>query len=221
MEREKVDTSKCVVHEGAYVALTACRLVHKKGVDFLIRSIPALKEKIPNIHLVIVGDGPKRAKYQRLIARMELENEITMTGAVPQLEIQNWLAAADVFVLASRIVADGKTENCDAETMGRVLCEANACGIPVVAANSGGIPSVVTDGENGLLFETDDEAGLVAALDRMNKEDNLRQRLVENGLKRAREEFDWSVITDIHEEEFRRQIESRSLRNLEPEHDHV
>ena len=221
LTKSNLVSSDYSIPKDTFVVLTACRLVHKKGVDFLIQSIPAIQEKIPEVHLVIVGDGPKRAKYRRMISRLGLQNEVTMTGAVPQQDIQNWMAEANVFVLASRIVADGKTDNCDAETMGRVLCEANACGIPVVAANSGGIPSVVAHGENGLLFETDHQAGLVEAIQQIHSNDQLRQELIANGLKRAREEFDWSVIADIHDQEFRRQIEGKHIAEQLPLVSHV
>ncbi len=203
--------------DDSFIILTACRLVHKKGVDFLIRSMPELAKRIPNIRLVVVGDGPKRKKYQRLITSLDLDERVTITGAVPQSEMQNWIATADIFVLASRLVVDEKTGNCDAETMGRVLCEANAAGKPVIAANSGGIPSVVAHEVNGLLFEPDDETQLIAAIERIRLDDELRKQLIENGLNRAHKEFDWSIITDIHEDRFKKLTGG----NPEPALDHV
>ncbi len=202
----------------SFVMVTACRLVHKKGIDFLIRSMPRIREKIPHAELMILGDGPKRRKYERLVSRLGLADCVTLTGRIPQKAIQSNIRSADVFVLASRLVIDNKTGNCDAETMGRVLCEANAASVPVVAARSGGIPSVIEDRQNGLLFESDNEESLLAALNEVFLNRALVDRMVDAGLKKAKEDFDWSVITGIHENDFENLVgRSGSFRETEPE----
>jgi len=204
-----VDSERFIGQSGGnstsrFVIMTACRLVHKKGVDFLIRTMPRVLEQIPDAQLLIVGDGPKRKKYEKLIRVMDLSGCVTITGAIPQEEIQETMKSAQVFVLASRLVFDQKTGNCDAETMGRVLCEANACGVPVIAARSGGIPSVVADQENGLLFESDDEESYLAALGTIRNDGVLCRKMITEGIRQAREKFDWSVITATHEQDFRK-----------------
>jgi glycosyltransferase involved in cell wall biosynthesis len=87
----------------------------------------------------------------------------------------------------------------DVETMGRVLCEANAAGIPVIASNSGGIPSVVTHEENGLLFEENNLGDFLKQVSRLHNNSYLTQHLVQNGLKRAKKQFDWSIVLRQHE----------------------
>ena len=186
----------------AWLLLTACRLVKKKGVDFLIDSMARVRGAIPHAHLLIVGSGKEFKRLRKRAARTETAEHITFAGRVPHTAVADLYGMADVFVLASRVWIDPSTGLRDVETMGRVLCEANAAGIPVVAARSGGIPSVIDDGQNGLLFPPDDPDGLTRALVSLAGQPDLRGHLVTNGRRSARERFDWQHIVDAHEDTF-------------------
>ena len=190
------------IAEDAYVIVTVCRLVAKKGVDFLLRAFPAVRELVPNAHLLIVGDGRDKKYCRRLARELELE-QVTFAGRVDHLQVQRYYWLSDLFVLASRVQVNPATKRKDAETMGRVLCEANAAGVPVIAARSGGIPSVITHEQNGLLFDSDDEAGFLDQIRAVRGEPDLVRSLTEGGLNRARRQFDWSVIHQAHESYFK------------------
>lgn len=189
---------------GEKVVTTACRLVDKKGIEFLLQTFGERRLGQRGWHLCVVGDGPRRERYVRQAAALGLGPHVTFTGAVPHGEMARVYAASDVVVLASRVHVVGRAPGfADAETMGRVLLEANAAGVPVVATDSGGIPSVVEHGANGLLFRPDDADGLVACLERVFGGGALIARMVVEGRRRAHEWFDWSRIVDIHEQVFR------------------
>jgi len=181
-----------------FVLLTACRLTGRKGVDFLIRSLPGVLKKYPDIILLVAGDGAKRHQLVRLAASIGMEARVRFPGSVPQTDIHRIFALADAFVLASRTQMDPLLGVRDAETMGRVLCEANAAGVPVMAADSGGIPSVIQNGVNGLLFTPDSAGSLLQALTRLRENPAATAAMVEAGRRRAREEFDWRIIVDKH-----------------------
>ncbi len=185
-----------------YVLMTACRLVAKKGVDFLLRSFVTLRESMPDAFLVIVGDGPHRIKMERLAAVLGLSEHVLFAGRVPHREIAAYYVSADQFILASRESVAAISGERDVETMGRVLCEANAARVPVVASRSGGIPSVIEHEANGLLFEPNDEAGLLDCVRRIREDDALRAAVVAEGSIRARDRFDWPAILRAHEEAF-------------------
>lgn len=185
-----------------YLIMTACRLVRKKGVDFLIESLEQLVERMPDLHLLVVGSGRHKSRFERMARSSKASQHITFTGRIPHEQIHRFYAASDAFVLASRVQVDPLTGLKDAETMGRVLCEANAAGIPVIAARSGGIPSVIRHGTNGLLFRPDDPDSLIDALHQLRDDPRLREQLIEQGRRIARDEFDWSVIVRAHEEHF-------------------
>lgn len=182
----------------APVLLTACRLVAKKGIDFLVARMPVLRRLDPRIRLVVIGDGRERTRWAQQISAAALDDVVRLEGRVPQQDIQRYFSAADYFVLASRITTHRVSGLEDAETMGRVLCEANAAGVPVLASRSGGIPSVVTHEDNGLLFETDDGEDFVRQFRRLHEDAALRQRLVARGRERAEQEFAWPHLIEAH-----------------------
>lgn len=190
------------IDEDAYVITTVCRLVAKKGVDFLLQTFPAVRSLVPNAHLLIVGDGKDRKHYRRLAQELELD-QVTFAGRVDHLQVQRYYWLSDLFVLASRVKVNPVTNQRDAETMGRVLCEANAAGVPVIAARSGGIPSVINHRQNGLLFDSDDEDGFLEQVQVVWNDPALARSLSETGLDMARQKFDWSVVMQAHEHYFR------------------
>ena len=183
-----------------YLMTTACRLVAKKGVDFLIPSFLELRKRMPDAHLLIIGEGRHEKRYRRLARRLGLREHITFTGRIPQADIQKYYWASNAFVLASRVQVNPGTGLRDAETMGRVLCEANAAGIPVIAARSGGIPSVIRHRKNGLLFEPDNLDDFIAQVVKLRKDATLRKQMVKTGISWAQKKFDWSVIVARHED---------------------
>ncbi|HEY6897276.1 MAG TPA: glycosyltransferase family 4 protein [Rhodocyclaceae bacterium] len=190
------------IAEDALVLMTACRLVAKKGIDFLIGQLPRLRSHEPRLHMLIVGDGRERQRCEQQVGTLGLGHCVTFAGRIQQREIQHFYAASDIFILASRMSFNRVSGLPDVETMGRVLCEANAAGVPVLASRSGGIPSIIRDGDNGLLFASDDPDDLLQQFLRLRDDHALRQRLIARGRQRACEEFDWSVILAAHEQAF-------------------
>jgi phosphatidyl-myo-inositol dimannoside synthase len=183
----------------AYLLMTACRLVPKKGLDTLLGAFAALRKRMRDAHLVIIGSGRERAEVERLSAKLGLADRVILTGMVPHEKLPQYYWAADQFLLASREHVNRHNGLRDVETMGRVLCEANAAGVPVIAARSGGIPSVIEHQGNGLLFPESDVRALAAWMETLREDRYLAGRLRENGLRRARVEFDWKVICSTHQ----------------------
>jgi len=180
------------------ILLTVCRLVAKKGIDFLLAQVPALRQIAPRLRVIVVGDGKERLRCEAQVMTSGIADIVQFVGKVPQPEVQRYFAAADCFVLASRVTTHRISGLQDAETMGRVLCEANAAGLPVLASRSGGIPSVIADEDNGLLFESDDAGDFQRQFTRLYQDGALRQRLIRRGLERAEREFAWPIVMEAH-----------------------
>jgi phosphatidyl-myo-inositol dimannoside synthase len=189
--------------------MTACRLVPKKGIDFLLTAFSLIKSCTRGAYLVIIGDGKEREKCERLAHSLGISERLIFTGYVPHSMIHEYYWACDIFVLASRTCYGHNGSAKDVETMGRVLCEANASGVPVVASNSGGISSVITHEVNGLLFREDDLEDFLKQLFRLQEDPVLCENLVRNGKKRAKERFDWSVLLREHEAIFKEMRRNR------------
>jgi glycosyltransferase involved in cell wall biosynthesis len=120
------------------------RLVEKKGCEYLIRAMEPIQKAMPDVELVVVGDGPLRGSLEQLAK--SLLRKYTFTGAQPATSIREWMNRASVLCTPS-VIAD----NGDAEGFGMVFIEAQSSGLPVVSFASGGIPEAVQHGATGYL----------------------------------------------------------------------
>jgi len=183
---------------GRTLFLTACRLVDKKGLDFLLDWFARQDPAARGWHMAVVGKGKRLGRLRTLARTLGIQEHVTFVGGVTYESMPPYYWSSDVFILASTVYRDPLTGVRDAETMGRVLCEANAAGLPVIASASGGIPSVISDGVNGLLFPENDGPALSGCVARVQTDAELRLHLVDGGLERARSNFDWSHILQVH-----------------------
>lgn len=129
--------------------LTAARLVSWKGIDPLIRALPA----VPKAHLLVAGEGPDEARLRALAAAEEAGGRVTFLGRVPRERLALYFRAADFTVLYSGY-----------EGLSHVLLESLQAGTPLIASDKGGNPEIVAHGVNGLLVPYPDTAALAAAL---------------------------------------------------------
>jgi phosphatidyl-myo-inositol dimannoside synthase len=121
------------------------RLVPRKGQDVLIHAMPAIRRRVPDASLLLVGGGPDQSRLRRLAAARGVAADVVFAGSVPWPELPAHYAAGHVFAMPCRTRRAGL----DVEGLGIVYLEASATGLPVVAGNSGGAPDAVRDGETG------------------------------------------------------------------------
>jgi phosphatidylinositol alpha-1,6-mannosyltransferase len=197
----------------AVVLLSVARLQRRKGHDLVVKALPHVLSLIPNLRYVIVGDGPELAALKTLSADLGVERIVHFAGEIPDAALPAYYAAADVFVLPTRVDAS------DFEGFGIVFLEAAASGKPVVAGRNGGVPEAVVDGQTGQLIEADDLDQLVAVLRALCSSRDLRRRFGENGRARAVSDFTWDAaarsVEQIHDRvasRFARRSARRSLR---------
>ena len=146
------------------------RLTPQKSVDVLIRSIPLILERVPRLHVDIVGQGPDRTRLERLAWSMGLTRHIRFHGYVPS-EVRDELATtAWIAVCASSF-----------EGWGVVCMEASARGIPVVGSRVHGLRESIRDGETGLLFEYGSEQALADAAITLLGNAELRSQMGQAG----------------------------------------
>lgn len=166
--------------EGKQVILTVGRIVPRKGLDAVIRALPDLLEQAPKAHYLVVGDGPYRAKLEKLVARLDLADHVTFAGRVAEDELTDYYRTCDVFAMPNREMPDGDTEG-----FGLVFLEANACGKPVVGGRAGGAVEAVRHGENGLLVDGWSVADIREALARLLTDEALYGQIAARGLEIA------------------------------------
>jgi phosphatidylinositol alpha-1,6-mannosyltransferase len=166
--------------EGRKVLLTVGRLYERKGMDRVIASLPPVLAQLSGISYLVVGDGPYRPALEDMAGQFGVRDNVIFAGAIPDAELVDHYALADVFIMANREMPDGDTEG-----FGLVFLEANACGIPVIAGMSGGSTDAVTHEINGLTVDGNEPAQITAAILRMFGDADLRQRLIANGTQVA------------------------------------
>ncbi|CQD21029.1 glycoside hydrolase family protein [Mycolicibacterium conceptionense] len=142
------------------VVVCLSRLVPRKGQDTLIRAWPAIRRRVPDAALVIVGGGPYLTTLEQLARQYDVAADVTFTGAVPGAELPAHHAMADVFAMPCRTRGAGL----DVEGLGIVYLEASACGVPVIAGTSGGAPETVQDGQTGTVVDGTDVAEVATAV---------------------------------------------------------
>jgi phosphatidylinositol alpha-1,6-mannosyltransferase len=131
------------------VIISVGRLVHRKGQDKLIASLPAIKAAVPNVHLVLVGVGPYQKHLEKLALKMKVSNCVTFIGRINYAELPRYICLGDIFAMPSR----SRFFGLEVEGLGIVYLEASACGLPVVGGKSGGAPDAVLAGETGFVVD--------------------------------------------------------------------
>ncbi len=140
------------VPETAVLLIYVGRLAIEKNVETLLRQTAVARNIIPNIHLVLIGEGKLRAKLEQLSIELGMGDSTHFLGRIPYEKIGNYLAAADIFSTASVTEVHPLT-----------VMEAMASGLPVAATLSPGIEGTVKAGVTGYLVP-DPTAGLAAAI---------------------------------------------------------
>src|SRR5665648_15239 len=153
----------------ALILGTIGRLHPTKGQTYLIKVATQLRLEFPNLHLLIIGEGPLRQDLELELKQSCIPH--TLTGYLPKA--YEALPAMDLFVLPS--VSEG---------MGLVLLEAMQAGVPIVASAVGGIPEVVRAGKDGLLVPQGDVVGFIDACAKIFNNPDLAKSLTISGLSR-------------------------------------
>jgi len=156
-----------------FTVLFVGRLVERKGVSHLVDAVSLLRSGV-DLRLVIVGDGPERARIEARIREKRLDGRVAVRGRV------------------SDAVIDRRG---DTEGLGVVLLEAMSHRVPVIASAIGGITDIVEDGVSGLLVPPGDGTALAAALERLARAPDLSVSLGDAGYRRLHERFSWDAIT--------------------------
>jgi len=130
------------VHDSGFYIVSVGRLHAVKNHSFLLLACHTLKSAGVDVRCTIAGDGPERAALERLIAMLQLQEEVTLAGHIPRAHLPNLYSRADVVVLTSH-----------SEGIPVTLMEAMAMECVVIAPAITGIPELVLHGKTGFLYQ--------------------------------------------------------------------
>ena len=148
------------------------RLSAEKGVDDLVRSM----QQVPQMRLIVAGEGPQRAELQELAASLHLSN-VEFVGQVGREERDSLIAKSQFTVLPSHAY----------ETLGKTILESYAEGRAVVASDLGSRRELVDQGETGLLYRTGDVNQLAEAIQSLGSRPELTKKMGQAGWEKVRQ----------------------------------
>ena len=160
------------------------RLSPEKGVDRLLEAVAALAPTLPNLRVMVVGDGPMRAALEAQVAAASLERSVSFLGA--RRDVADLYRAMDLFALPSR-----------REASPLALLEAMASERPIVATRVGGVEGVA--GETAVVVSPDSSEALADAILRLATDSPGRERLAASARERFEAEFSIERTVSRHE----------------------
>jgi phosphatidylinositol alpha-1,6-mannosyltransferase len=178
---------ECYGLKGKQVCLTVGRVVARKGQERVLKALPQVLDRVPDVVYLIAGRaGEERLKG--LVEELDLSDYVRFVGYVDQKELPAFYNACDLFVMPSY------STEADIESFGIVYSEAAACGVPVIGGREGGVPEAVLDGETGLLVDPYDVSELAEVMVRLLTDKELARRLGANGRRRVERELSWEKV---------------------------
>lgn len=156
------DEARATLGIDGFALGVAGRLTAQKALGDTLEALA----RVPDVALLVLGDGPERAKLERRAGELGLADRVRFLGAGTRDDVIALFRAVDAALLTSAW-----------ENLPHTLLEALATGTPVIATAVGGIPEVVRDEENGLLVPPRDIAAIASAIDRLVHDDALRASL--------------------------------------------
>ena len=163
-ERYHVDTA--VPKSAAPTLAFVGRLRRYKGLDWVLRALPAVRARVPGVRLEIIGDGPFADALRRQADHSGLDSAVSFLGFLPAAEKVRRLQSAWALLQPS-----------PKEGWGLTVVEAAACGTPAVATDAPGLRDSVRRDETGLLVPFADDVAMSDALTRVLLDEPLRERL--------------------------------------------
>ena len=157
--------------------LTVAHMYSRKNLGLLMYAYARLRDLQVPFQGWVVGEGPRRRKWERLKDSLNLGQQVRFLGTIPRRDLMEHYRRAAIFCLPSR-----------QEGFGIVFLEAMACCKPVIAARASAIPETVLDGETGILVDPNDAQGLAEALATLLL-DPARSRVIGEAGRRRVEEY--------------------------------
>lgn len=173
--------------EGDVFLVTTSRLVHKNGIDDVVRALAQLPE---HVHFIVYGTGPDETMLKELVIELGLEKRVHLRGYIDHAVMPQYLKACDIFIRPSR-----------SEGMGNSFVEAMAAELPVIATQEGGIADFLFDRKKnpektatGWAVHPDSPNDIAHAVQDIIKNPAQTEVIIANAKQMACEKYDWSLI---------------------------
>jgi len=170
------------------VLLFIGRLTEKKGVAYLIKTMPEIIKKDKGIELLILGDGPFKQNLMKLTKDLNLTKNIRFLGYIVGNKKNEYLSLSDMLIVPSIVAKSGDTEGLPV-----VIMEALASGLPIIATDVGGIKDAVITNKNGFLIKQKNSKEIIDNVNELLKNPNLMKKFSNTSLEMSKK-YDWEII---------------------------
>lgn len=169
------------------IIISVGRLVHRKGQDRLIESLPEVLARFSNAHLLLVGTGPHQEHLTTLVTKLGLQESVTFVGRIQLEELPLYLSLAEIFAMPSR----DRLAGLEVEGLGIVYLEASSCALPVIVGRSGGAPDALIDGETGILVDGNDKKEIAQSCIALLSDPHRAREMGERGREWVTSQWTW------------------------------
>lgn len=171
------------------VIVSVGRLVHRKGQDTLVESMPQILSQVPDAHLLFIGEGPYKDYLVKRAAELKVSDAITFIGRIQYAELPRYICVGDIFAMPSR----SRLAGLEVEGLGIVYLEASACGLAVVGGKSGGAPDAVLEGETGFAVDGTSTQAVAEAVIILLKNPERASQMGARGRQWIIDEWRWEI----------------------------
>lgn len=194
-ERKREFRERYGIDERAVVLVTIARLFMLKGHEYIIESARELSKRFGNCVWLFVGDGNLAEHFKKQVRELALEEKVKFTGLLPPSEIPLAIQSSDILAHCSL-----------REGLARTLPQAMLCGKPAISFDVDGAREVVNE-NTGRLTEPKNVEQLISACAELIEDENLREKLGEQGRQSVKEKFAPETMVDTIETVYRRLLE--------------
>jgi teichuronic acid biosynthesis glycosyltransferase TuaC len=196
---------RALLAENEFLLLFVGRLVEKKGCHNLLQAFSLLPSNLrERTTLWIIGDGDQKSRLEASAKNLGIAHKVRFWGTLPNEQLPDFYAAADLVAAPSVEAASGDTEG-----QGVVLLEAFAARTCVVTTRVGGIDNVVTDGVTGRVLKPGQPRLIADAVERLLRDATERERLAENAFRKVQRVYGWDRVAAQFETLYRDICDSR------------
>jgi len=173
------------------VLMTVGNLFLRKGQDMVIKALPGILKKFPDLVYLLVGKGRDENYLRELAASLGIEENVRFLGVIEDWNrLRELYNICDIYIMTSRLqLKEGSVEN-----FGIAFVEANACGRPVIGGRSGGVPEAIIDGKTGLLVDPENVGDIQKTIISLLENPSWAAKLGQNGRRRVETDLNWKKV---------------------------
>jgi len=190
--------------KGKKVILTVGNISLRKGQDLVIKALPAVLKRIPDVVYVMVGLPTEKQRFQEIAKMLGLCQQVIFAGTVSSKDLRDYYNLCDVFILPSRVL-EGKS----AEGFGIVVVEAMLCQKPVIVTGGSGPEEIVLHKNTGLVVKPESPEAIAEAVIEVLSDEVIAQEMARKGREGALKKYTWAKCAFRYNKVMEETIKSR------------